>query len=227
MVILDESDEHSFNNPLAFMKFTRKTPCICLTATYAESYSGGIERNVLKKMDFRIFENLFEWPKEEATIPHFQKMGKMPDGKICDFLKDLTQNQAVLLYCGSDFKDWLLTQLDFATFIDEDVSHTMLRNLDQSVNGRYSLLITDEAARGLRGLDLKGHDSGLVLISLKSFSHHREMLQAAYRVGRCGEKCKRLLIGDIDLVNHLASCKYKKKLVKFIDGAQEKPLPKR
>jgi len=85
-------------------------------------------------------------------------------------------------------------------------------------------LITDEPAKGLRGLDLKGHDSGLVLITLKSFSHHREMLQAAYRVGRCGEKCKRVIIGDIPLVDHMASCVYKRRLVKFIDGASAKPI---
>jgi len=38
------------------------------------------------------------------------------------------------------------------------------------------------------------------------------------RVGRSGDKCKRLIIGDIDIVDHMASCQYKKKLIMFNDG---------
>ena len=58
VTILDESDEHVFNDPSAFMKFSRKTQCICLTATCAESVEGGLERQVLESMEFKIFEDL-------------------------------------------------------------------------------------------------------------------------------------------------------------------------
>ena len=44
VVIIDESDEHVFNDPTKFMKFTRRPGCICLTATVAEDYENGIER---------------------------------------------------------------------------------------------------------------------------------------------------------------------------------------
>jgi len=71
VVIIDESDEHTFDDPSAFLKFVRKTTCVCLTATYAESYSGGIERNVLKKMEFKVFEKLLDQTEKSHTNPEF------------------------------------------------------------------------------------------------------------------------------------------------------------
>jgi len=68
---MDESDEFTFKDPTLFLRFVRKTACICLTATNAESYSGGIERNVLKRMQFRIFEKLLSQPDKASTNPEF------------------------------------------------------------------------------------------------------------------------------------------------------------
>ena len=55
-MIIDESDEYIFNDPLAFMKLTKKIKCIALTTTCSDDQLGGIERQVLSKMDFKIFE---------------------------------------------------------------------------------------------------------------------------------------------------------------------------
>ena len=48
------------------------------------------------------------------------------------------------------------------------------------------------------------------------------MVQASNRVGRGGDKCRRVILGDIELVDHLASCTYKKRLVQFIEAMQAK-----
>ena len=47
VVIIDESDEYIFNSPMAFLKFTKKAKCICLTATCSDNIDGGIERSTL------------------------------------------------------------------------------------------------------------------------------------------------------------------------------------
>ena len=52
------------------------------------------------------------------------------------------------------------------------------------------------------------------------------MLQAAYRVGRGGDRCERLIVEGVDLVDHLASCVYKNKLLAFLDSHSALPLPK-
>ena len=44
VVIVDESDEHIFGNPVLFHKFSKKAPLVCLTATCAEDSTTGIER---------------------------------------------------------------------------------------------------------------------------------------------------------------------------------------
>jgi len=58
VIIFDEADHYIFSDPAAFMKFTKKSLCICLTATCADDAVAGIERSVLKAMGFRIFEHL-------------------------------------------------------------------------------------------------------------------------------------------------------------------------
>jgi len=58
VVLIDESDEHVFGDPSGFQKFVKKAPCLCLTATCAETTGGGLERQVLEGMRFKVFENL-------------------------------------------------------------------------------------------------------------------------------------------------------------------------
>ena len=50
VIILDDCDDFMLEDPLQFMKFSKKAACISLTATCQESYNGGIENNVLNKM---------------------------------------------------------------------------------------------------------------------------------------------------------------------------------
>ena len=44
VLVIDESDEHVFEDPACSMKFSKKCKCICLTATCAESKDNGLER---------------------------------------------------------------------------------------------------------------------------------------------------------------------------------------
>ena len=60
IVLLDDCDDLVLNNPSAFLKFSKRTTCILLSATASESYAGGLEGNVLKKMQFKIFEDLIK-----------------------------------------------------------------------------------------------------------------------------------------------------------------------
>ena len=92
-----------------------------------------------------------------------------------------------------------------------------MRNLDEHKDGRYQLLIADSPTIALRGLDYRSYDKGMLFITMRSFQHKREMIQAANRVGRAGDQCRRILIGDIELVDHMAACAYKNNLIKFID----------
>ena len=98
-MIIDESDEYVFMDPAAFKKFSKKTKCICLTATTSESYAEGIERNALRAMQFRIFDDLFVEQGLEIAPAIFQKMGPMPEEKILELIKEETSRQAMMIYC--------------------------------------------------------------------------------------------------------------------------------
>jgi len=74
VILIDESDEHTFSNPAVFEKFIKKTSCICLTATVAEDATGGIERSVLKTMQFKIFENIANKVGSNIVTPVFERI---------------------------------------------------------------------------------------------------------------------------------------------------------
>ena len=44
VLLVDESDEWIYSGPSAFLKFIKKHPTICLTATCSEDSTLGIER---------------------------------------------------------------------------------------------------------------------------------------------------------------------------------------
>ena len=60
IVLLDDCDDLVLSNPSAFLKFSKRTTCIVLSATASESYAGGIEGNVLKKMKFQVFKDIIK-----------------------------------------------------------------------------------------------------------------------------------------------------------------------
>jgi hypothetical protein len=71
-------------------------------------------------------------------------------------------------------KDHLLEKnLDF-TCLDEEIDHCMLRNLDETKDGRFRVLVATDKAISMRGLDYRAPLNGIHLLVCKSFSHERE-----------------------------------------------------
>ena len=93
----------------------------------------------------------------------------------------------------------------------------MLRTLDEQSQGWFRLVITVEASVGLRGLDYRAYSNGITFITLRAFRHYREMIQAAKRVGRAGDRCKRIQVGDWELIHSKASCLYKRRLIEYLN----------
>jgi hypothetical protein len=108
----------------------------------------------------------------------------------------------MLLYGPSELLKYLRANGMIFTVVDESVDTAMLRKLDQLQDGRYQLLAFDSAEPALRGVDYRGHDAGLALLVAKPFATEREKMQAAYRVGRYGERCSRWVLGGMQLIDN-------------------------
>ena len=216
--MIDESDEHVFTDPATFLKFTKKAPCICLTATCADDAAESIERVVLQNMNFRIFENLVGEKFAEAQNPQFERVKLTTLTSMHDFIEKESTRNAVLLYCTPEFRSYLEGQCEYTKYIDDQVDLDMLRNLDQQSGGRFMVLVADNPDIALRGVDYRSYSNGITFITTRPFQHHREMVQAANRVGRGDDKYRRIVLGDADLIDHLASCTYKGRLVNFINA---------
>ena len=210
-----------FQNPAAFLKFVKKSPCICLTATPADDATGGIERSVLKEMKFKIFENLIDGVKPDVYNPQFERVSCSSKEMLAEIIGQESRKQAVLLYCTPQEKESLKDQLTFSTYIDETIQPESLRTLDECVEGRYRVLVADTPKIALIGLDYRSYTNSILFVTTRSFTHRREMVQAANRVGRGSDKFKRVILGDAPLIDQMAASVYKKRLVQFLYSTKQ------
>jgi len=105
IVIMDESDHYTFDDPTAFLKFIKKTTCVCLTATCSEDQTGGIERDVLKNMQFKVFENIINSCPQKDLSSSFERVEAKDLEEILKAIDGEVKKQAVLLYTTTDLKE--------------------------------------------------------------------------------------------------------------------------
>ena len=72
IIVCDECDDMVFNNPILFMKFVKKRAVIALTASATDNVEKGIERQVLRMMNFKIYENLIDEIYTQSQNPEFE-----------------------------------------------------------------------------------------------------------------------------------------------------------
>ena len=104
--------------------------------------------------------------------------------EILKTIEEEVKKQAVLLYTTTDYKDEIMAKCAYAVYIDESVSHSMLRSLDEVVEERFKFLLADSPDIALRGLDFRSRNNSILFATTRSFTHQREMVQAASRLGR-------------------------------------------
>ena len=124
----------------------------------------------------------------------------------------------MLLYCTTEEKHAIREKISHLIYVDETISPQSLRSLDECVEGHYRLLVADSPKIALIGLDYRSYSNAIHLITTRSFTHQRQLVQAANRVGRGADKFKRTILGDVPLIDHMAASAYKRRLVQFLEG---------
>jgi len=90
--------------------------------------------------------------------------------------------------------------IDFMTVNDQTNPSTLRQLDDKAFNGDYKILIVTEASL-MRGTDFRSPKYGICLIVAKSFESDRDADQALARVGRFEDKCERLQLSGVPLVD--------------------------
>jgi len=80
------------------------------------------------------------------------------------FIEEELNTRAVILFCESDFIEDLVANSITHTYVDMNLSLYGLRNLDEKENGKYRLIVGDNANILSRGIDFRGHNNGLTFI---------------------------------------------------------------
>ena len=74
---------------------------------------------------------------QEFKTPQFERISFESDYETLKFIEEERKKQAVLLYCGTEFKEILLLQQKDAIYIDSAIQTDALRNLDARVEDKY------------------------------------------------------------------------------------------
>ena len=117
-------------------------------------------------MQFKIFEDLVDDRLQHLENLKFERIPFESNESVDQFLDDETKKQAVLLYCTTEFKDYIQGECVTATYIDEFISPSSLRSLDEPHGGRYRLLITDSPTIALRGLEYRSYNNGILFATM-------------------------------------------------------------
>ena len=137
---------------------------------------------------------------------------------MAKYVKQQLRNQCVLAHCA----EYMIHALQLAGIdcihIRDPVNHLFLqKKLDKTDSqGRYPCLVVTDSSVGMRGLNYRSSEAGVLLLVLRSFQHQREANQAAYRVGRNGDACKRQVPEWLMVVDGQAEEKYKASLHAFM-----------
>ena len=140
---------------------------------------------------------------------------------IVRYIQEARKTQCVLTYCHKEFVEALKAQQVPHKLIDEDVEHEFLeRRLEEvAEDGGYPLLVADNCDIAMRGLNYRGRTRGILLLVQRPFKHWREAQQAAYRVGRNDDPCRRQILPDVELVDDVQSTEYKCRLGSWLRTA--------
>ena len=128
----------------------------------------------------------------------------------------------MLVYAHQGLKEYL-EQKEFPFLdLDGDINHSVLRILDEPVDGLFRVLVATNKSVSMRGLDYRAPNNGIQLLVCRSFAHQREAQQAAFRVGRQNDPCERLILKDLPLLDQQQVLNYKQKLFDFIKTTEQR-----
>ena len=83
------------------------------------------------------------------------------------FLKEELKIRAVILFCESQFLNFLNDKIDY-TKVDMNLQTSQMRKLDEKDGDSYRLIASDDAELLSRGLDFRGRQNGLTFVQAKT-----------------------------------------------------------
>lgn len=149
MLLFDEADQYIFDNPSEFSKFIEARRCLCLTGTPDNQDAQGIERCVLEKMKFAIFEGVKAAPLDYQGVEH----------DVLSVVLQEIQHCSVLLYCCPLTVEQLVqSKVPFKQLAHEGQIDVLIKNLD------IVTLIVATDPLFMRGFDYRAPRAGITLV---------------------------------------------------------------
>ena len=161
-------------------------------------------------MGFKILEDQDSSPKnyEVKVISDLHK-----------YIDEHITHQPVLVYCTDEQKENLNQDNRFQKKVsnEEILDDEVMQHLQRKYDGAYLLLIATED-KYMRAIDYRAPDTGIALVIARPFNHSRQSLQGLGRVGRNGDKCNRVRLANVELVDKEKEIIYQSNLMVYFSN---------
>lgn len=104
--------------------------------------------------------------------------------------------------------------------MDKDANTEQIRSLDVKP---YRLIVAVNQF-GMRGIDYRSKQVAITLVIAQPFENKREAMQGFARVGRFGDKYKRVLFDDVQVIDSRSEMLYTAKLLRHISTLTKKQI---
>ena len=174
ILIIDEGDDVLFRDIKNFYKMIGKANVIMLSATSDNGDAEGSEAAVLQKLGFRMFKNqIFKDDRGDKAIIWEEEEMAGNESKL-EFLKEELKQRAVIMFCESEFIDFIGHQLSY-TQVSLTLSSAEMRRLDEKDGSSYKLIVSDDPNLMSRGIDFRGNSNGLTFLQAKAAPNKRAL----------------------------------------------------
>jgi hypothetical protein len=170
MLIIDESDNLLFRNPLQFKAMMATSRCICLTATADDNNRKGAEKQAIKDAGLTRFE--YGYPAELTALATINEVKAFEDeSAVLTFLQEKLTLTPVLFYCSESMAAFIKSSEQQFICADDPVNDKALRKLCERVGESFTLAVATDPD-SMRGVDYRADD--IMLLIGKSFGNARD-----------------------------------------------------
>jgi hypothetical protein len=219
-MLIDESDDRSFGDVDGFCKDLKsdKVFTIFLTATAYEGEEDCLERSLMDELGYKIYKNSAKKEDFDPVVHETRDLKSLEEYRSL-ILKE-SELCGVLIYAnGTEYAS--LSEEDIVTPVTSELDLLRIETMDAKVGPRFPVFMINEEYGG-RGLNFRAQTSplGITMLIIGSFPCSRARTQTLFRVGRFGDKCRRIKIAAFDDLDEAKNAEYKGRIAKALKKIQ-------
>ena len=173
-------------------------------------------------MEFEIMSYFITSKKNDKDPVFDERLEESQDQTLLSLIEKERATLPVLVFCSEEALASMWEKIPEMIEIKEIETHSDLERVEVKDEFGNCKVFVACAEMNMRGLDFRAPKLGMTLIVNKGFSSKRDMYQGMNRVGRFGDKCKRVKLGKFSVVDPAGEAQLWSKLFAIRDKKLKK-----